>query len=464
MKRILLIGYNYSPEPTGIGKYTGEMIIWLAQHGYQCTVITAYPYYPHWKVQEPYNKNRFWYKKEKQEFSEGGGKINVHRCPMFVPEKPSGLKRILLDFSFTVTALLKLIQLLPGKRFDMVVTIVPSFQFGLLGILYKKLFKAKLLYHIHDMQIEAARDLKMIKSEKLINMLFRMEKFIFRQCDVITCTGEGMVRKTKEKIKRDIFFFSNWADIRNFKRLKNRESLKTEFGFALSNKILLYSGAIGEKQGLESLLYTAKSLEENPDLKFLICGSGPYKETLQELAESLQLQNVLFYPLQPVEKFNLFLNMADVHLVIQKESACDLVMPSKLATILSVGGLALVTANSGSGLHSVVKEHRMGILVNAEDQQALAEGIKTSISQNHEEIRRNARHYAEDYLAIDRIMGAFEEDYMLPAEIRKVKIKTKPVTTAPQTHPVFMQDRAAMGRVIEPSKKPQPQKLKKDRP
>ncbi|RZK36711.1 MAG: colanic acid biosynthesis glycosyltransferase WcaI, partial [Hymenobacter sp.] len=41
-KSFLLIGYNFHPEPTGIGKYSGEMAYWLAEHGHDCTVITAY--------------------------------------------------------------------------------------------------------------------------------------------------------------------------------------------------------------------------------------------------------------------------------------------------------------------------------------------------------------------------------------------------------------------------------------
>ncbi len=53
---------------------------------------------------------------------------------------------------------------------------LPSFQVGLLGVLYKKLRGAKLLYHVQDMQIEAARDLQMIKSEAVINTLFITNK------------------------------------------------------------------------------------------------------------------------------------------------------------------------------------------------------------------------------------------------------------------------------------------------
>ena len=119
----------------------------------------------------------------------------------------------------------------------------------------------------------------------------------------------------------------------------------------LTDKIVLYSGSIGEKQGLDAILYAANEFETLGRLKFIICGSGPYKKKLQTMAENLKLDNLRFLPLQPFEKFNQFLNLADLHLIIQKASASDLVMPSKLTTILSSGGLTLITANEGSGLY-----------------------------------------------------------------------------------------------------------------
>lgn len=48
--KILLYGVNYAPELTGIGKYSGEMAIWLAEQGHEVRVVTAPPYYPEWKV------------------------------------------------------------------------------------------------------------------------------------------------------------------------------------------------------------------------------------------------------------------------------------------------------------------------------------------------------------------------------------------------------------------------------
>lgn len=408
-KRLLLIGGNFSPEPTGIGKYNGEMIKWLAAQGYDCTVITSYPYYPEWKVQPPYDRNKNWYKKEVTENNGQGGKITVYRCPQYVPAKPSGKTRIMLDFSFAVSAFFKILQLLPRKKYDVVITVVPPFHLGLLAVLYKKIKGAKFFYHIQDMQIEAARDLKMISSPKLIKALFGLERYIFKNADMVSSISDGMMRKIQEKAGKDIFFFPNWVDVTLFHPIEDRAKLKTEYGFDSNDKIVLYSGAIGEKQGLEAILNTAETLKSDKQLKFLICGSGPYKEKLKGEAEAKGLDNVIFFPLQPFEKFNQFLNMADVHLVIQKGNASDLVMPSKLTTILAVGGLALITANNGTSLYELVDKHNMGILVKAEDQQALTDGIIRAMQDNASEIARNGRVYAESHLSVGKIMSRFEE-------------------------------------------------------
>lgn len=403
-KRVLLIGGNFSPEPTGIGKYNGEMINWLVENGYQCTVITSYPYYPQWEVQKPYDRHKRWYKKEVSH----GGNLKVYRCPQYVPAQPTGKKRMLLDLSFSMSAFFKLLQLIPGKKHDLVITVAPSFQLGLLAVLYKKLRGAQFLYHIQDLQIEAARDLQMIRSDKLINMLFGVERYILKRADVVSSISDGMMQRISQKIPKNVQFFPNWVDTSLFYPVDDKAALKQEYGFRPEDKVILYSGAIGEKQGLEAILHTAKAMRNRPDLKFVVCGSGPYKSRLEAMAEQLELENVIFYPIQPFEKFNRFLNMADVHLVIQKAGASDLVMPSKLSTILAVGGLALVTANPGSGLHALVDRYRMGILVNAEDQQALNEGVALAVSSESAGITNNARAYAAEHLAISGVMGRFE--------------------------------------------------------
>ncbi|MGY8914249.1 MAG: WcaI family glycosyltransferase [Flavobacteriales bacterium] len=408
-KRILFIGYNFSPELTGIGKYSGEMMHWMAEKGHHCTVLTAYPYYPYWEIQEPYRKNRFWYKKEVTQF-ESGGRLAIIRCPMYVPKKPSGVKRMLLDTSFSIAALGAMIPLFFQKKFDWAISVAPSFQFGLLGVLYKKLRGAKHLHHIQDLQIEAAHDLGLIKSEKLLQLLYGTERFIFKHTDVVSSISDGMIARIERKAKKPLLFFPNWTDTNSFYPMDDNRALKTKFGFKDSDWVVLYSGAIGEKQGLEAILQAADKLKSYQQIHFVICGTGPYKEKLREMAMKMKLSNIHFLPLQPKEDFNAFLNMADLHLVIQKAKASDLVMPSKLTTILAVGGVALITANSDSSLYQLVNKYQMGVLVTAENQAALNEGIlKAFQNKENKSVKDAARAYAQEYLAIDNVMQAFEK-------------------------------------------------------
>lgn len=400
MKRLLLIGGNYAPEPTGIGKFNGEMMNWLVNNGYDCTVITSYPYYPQWEVQKPYDRGKSWYRKEET----NDGRLKIYRCPQYVPAKPSGKSRIMLDFTFAVSAFFKLMQLLPKKRYDLVISVVPAFHLGLLALLYKTLRRSKVLYHIQDLQIDAARDLNMIRSSRVINMMLGLERFILQKADYVSSISGGMMRKIAEKVNKEINFFPNWVDVERFYPLENRAQLKSMYGFNAEDKVVLYSGAIGEKQGLEAILHAAAMLT---DVQFVICGSGPYKEKLKEKGKDLQ--NVHFLPLQPLEHFNQFLNMADVHLIIQKASASDLVMPSKLTTVLAVGGVALITANPGSSLYELVKEHNIGVLVEAENPDALTEGIRQAVTDSSALLQQSARKYAIDHLSISRVMTRFEE-------------------------------------------------------
>src|SRR5688572_13649337 len=106
--RVLIYGINYAPELTGIGKYTGEMAEWLAFRGHEVRVVTAPPYYPHWRVYEGYQSH--WYTRHTSALPGGTsqasslGGLTVIRCPLWVPRRPSGLKRIIHLMSFALSS------------------------------------------------------------------------------------------------------------------------------------------------------------------------------------------------------------------------------------------------------------------------------------------------------------------------------------------------------------------------
>lgn len=403
-KRVLLLGGNYLPEPTGIGKYNGEMIEWLSKNGYDCTVVTSYPYYPYWKIQNPYEKKSFWFHKEI--YSTSDSSIKVHRCPHYVPNNPSGAKRIASDFSLCISFIFQIFRFLFRKKFDIIIAVAPPFQIGLLGLLFSKLRGGKLVYHIQDLQVDAAKDLKMIKSRFLLKVMFDIEKLILRNADFVSSISQGMMDLIYKKHNRPVIFFPNWVDVETFYPKSPDTKLRESFSVKPDEKLILYSGAIGEKQGLEIILQVAKEMISEK-VKFVICGSGPYKEKLKLQSHKLKLSNIIFLPLQPKDSFNEFLNAADLHLILQKENASDLVMPSKLSTILAVGGLVLATAKKASTLYNIISANDMGIVLHSKIEESIISSIRSLIKTDYLNQKANARKFAINYLSIDSVMSKF---------------------------------------------------------
>jgi len=390
-KRILVLGINCLPELTGIGKYTGEMITWLAENGHDTTMVTGFPYYPNWKVQKPYTGNG--YKKEKMH----EGNLTIYRCPLYVPANPSGLKRLIHESVFFVSAGFVVFTLLFKKKQDIIFAVAPPFHLAILALFYRFFRGGRIVYHVQDLQIEAAKELNMLKPW-MFKRLFSIEHFILRKMNFVSTISEGMMGRVAKKVPKNIMFFPNWVDTESFYPLPDRNLLKLKWGYQQDDHIVLYSGSIGEKQGLDALIRIADNLKDKENIKFLICGTGPYKQELIRMAEEKKLMNMAFLPLQGYDVFNEFLNMADVHLVLQKANASDLVMPSKLTSILAVGGLALVTANPGTTLYDVIRAHEMGVVIEAENELLLGKAIVYIAENDHEKFRTNARKYAEQYL------------------------------------------------------------------
>ncbi len=311
----------------------------------------------------------------------------------------------------------------------------PPFQLGLLGVLYQKLKGAKFLYHIQDMQIDAARALHLIRSKSFIDVLLRIESYILKKADYVTSISPGMIEKIKNKCGKEVLFFPNWVNLTAFHPVAGIGKIKESFGFSPNDTIILYSGAIGEKQGLESILYSAVYFKKRTNVKFVVCGSGPYKEKLVQLKSSLGLDNVIFYPLQSSVTLNSFLNIADVHLILQKDNTSDMVMPSKLTTILAVGGLVVVTAKKGSSLHNVISNSQAGILIEAGKQDALNTALEDILEKDHSFIKKNARKYAEFFLNEEIIMSNFS-NYILHTLAAPIDTKVHSYDTVVKSLPV----------------------------
>ncbi len=363
--RILIVGINFWPEPTGTGKYSGELAAHLAADGHQVTVITAPPYYPHWKVQSPYRGWRYM-----QQTWNG---VRIIRCPLFVPQKVTGLTRLLHLLSFTFSAMPVIVYQL-FKRPDLIFNVAPTLFTANIASYALKKNRNRNWLHIQDFELDAALQLGIIHRLPCIERLARAwERSVYQRFGTVSTISHAMLDKLLEKgVPKDkAVYFPNWIDPSMVYPLSEENHYRSLLGLSRQDIVLLYSGSIGQKQGLENLIGAMKRLEPEKHVHLVICGEGPGKAGLEEAARGLAA--VHFLPVQPAEKLNELLNLADIHLLPQKAGAADLVMPSKLLGMLASGKPVIAVCPKGSELHKLVNE--TGVVVPPEDDAELAEAI-----------------------------------------------------------------------------------------
>ncbi|MGN6647196.1 MAG: WcaI family glycosyltransferase [Cytophaga sp.] len=399
--RILIHGINYSPDLTGIGKYTGEMGAWLVKKGHEVDVITAMPYYPQWKKNPAY-AGKWW-------FTEKIAGANVKRCPLYVPTHVKGATRMIHEFSFFLSSFIYWFRAL-FKSYDLVFTPYPPLIIGFWPYIYKLFHpKAKWVFHIQDLQVDAARELDLIKSKRLLRILTKLEAFWLKKADYVSSISSGMKTRILEKgvAESKYIMLPNWAETNVVIPIAKERSMREELDIPCDKKVVLYSGNVGEKQGVDLIIDAAVSFKHMKNVLFVIAGEGASKERLKRHAAEKGGTNVLFISLQPYDKLASFLAIADVHLVVQKKTAADLVLPSKFISILSAGGIALVTADEGTTLYNMVKTNQIAHVCEPENVDVFVHTLESIITTDNSDIAQRARGYAEKNLSIDAILNEF---------------------------------------------------------
>lgn len=401
--KILLYSVNYAPEPTGIGKYSGEMAVWLAAQGHDVRVVCAPPYYPSWKVVEEYA----WppYRREMLD------RVQILRCPLWVPHQPGGFARVLHLLTFALSSLpVMLYQIL--WRPEVVMTVAPALVCAPAGWLTAKICGAKSWLHIQDFEVDVAFQMGLLKGNLLKKWIMGLESLLLRRFDVISSISGRMLERLGQKgvVRERISFFPNWVDISHVFPPDSVSSYRTELGIAPETVVLLFSGSLGGKQGLLVIPQTARLLAHRKDLLFVVCGDGVMKPQIEVAAA--QLPNVLMLPLQPFARLGELLGFADIHLLPQSPDAADLVLPSKLSGMLASGRPVIATCHEGTEIASVVSI--CGIVVPPEDAVSMAAAVEKLADD--EMLRRKlgaqARHFAEENLARDAVLGKLEKQLL----------------------------------------------------
>ena len=401
--KVLLYGLNYAPEPVGIGKYSGELAIWLAARGHEVRVITAPPYFPEWRARG----NR--YRRERQ------AGVDVWRCPLWVPRRPSGLTRLLHLASFALSSLpVLLVQ--RGWRPDVVITVAPAFFCAPGALLLGRLCgrRTRSWLHIQDFELDAAFELGLLKGQLLRGLAERWERSTLRGFDRVSTISGAMVQRAVAKgvAPQRAGLLPNWVDLAAIQpqgpELRAANPYRHELAIPENALALLYSGSMNKKQGLELLVAAIGHLADVPNLVWLLAGEGPSKA---ELAATVGgMANVRMLPLQPAERLNDWLNLADVHLLPQKAGAADLVLPSKLLGILASGRPVVASSPAESELGQLAEQ--AGLRVEPEAARGFAAAVRQLVGDGALRARLGgqARQLAEQRYGREAVLGQLERE------------------------------------------------------
>ena len=186
-------------------------------------------------------------------------------------------------------------------RPDAVITIAPSSSVHL--VLYCLLLSSRRTVtwlHIQDFELDAAFELGLLKGRLLRSLAESFERRILRRFDCVSTISTAMLRRLNFKgvDPQSSFFLPNWVDLNAILpqpiSCRSQNSYYRELDISPDQIVLMYSGSMNKKQGLDLLVDVIHQLADLPQL-WLFAGDGPTKS---DLMFAKGISNVRHLPLQ----------------------------------------------------------------------------------------------------------------------------------------------------------------------
>ena len=399
--RAIVWGINYAPEFTGIAPHSVALCEFLHARGDDVSIVTSFPYYPSWQ-KRPEDRGHLY----RTDQING---VPVHRCWQFVPRRVSALKRILHEASFVFTSTLRTLS---RPRPDVYVLVSPPLLLGVAGWLVGKIKGVPFVFHVQDVQPDAAVGLGMLKASWFTKALYWLESFAYRHASRVSGITQGMLQSFRGKSvpESKLVYFPNAIALNDAASPPARGEFRSRHGFAPEEFLAVYAGNLGVKQGLDVLLETAPLLRD-PRIRILICGDGAQRESLAQRVRELKLPNVSMLPLQAGRDYRALLVDADVCFITQQVGAGNSFFPSKFLGLLAESKPVVTVAAPECELALSLAEGKFGVNIPPGHVQDLADLLE-ALAQDPQRLAKYGaagRRYVQQFEK-NRVLQSFAEE------------------------------------------------------
>lgn len=263
--RFLILTQYFEPEIGAPQVRFKSFLSNLLKLGHQAEVVTALPNYPTGKIFPEY-KGKFY------TFETRNG-VSVHRVWIFAA-LGGGVARILNYFSFALFSLYCIWKVKPP---DYIFVESPPLSLGIVGYLYAKIFRCKVIFNVADLWPDSVKELGVVNSQVVLKTAYWLEDFIYRHSDYINSVTKQTIRTLHEKknVPMDkLKFLPNGVDTEIFFPAEANVSIRRDLGWE-GKFVIIYAGTVGIAQGLLTLIRAVDELQRMAEYKnILLCIVG----------------------------------------------------------------------------------------------------------------------------------------------------------------------------------------------
>lgn len=235
----------------------------------------------------------------------------------------------------------------------------------------------------------------------IVFKIFRwMQQLAYKKSDRIVTICKDMEKTLLEekvpKEKLDVVY--NWSYSDKAFVISDDENLFLNAHPEAKDKFrVVFSGNLGAMVNAQMIADAAEMLKSEPDIHFYIIGDGNNMPVLKRLAEEKKLQNISFYPYQPVSFAEHNYAMAHININTLPKGIVYTCMPSKTATCLNCARPMVVSVEKESALSDMLKRVDKCTVVDVNDTKGFYEAILKNYRENLKDDSLNSREIFKEF-------------------------------------------------------------------
>ena len=336
----------YEPE-TGPASLPAVYAREFVQQGHQVKVLTGFPNYPEGSLYPGYSV--------RPRISEGDPSLQLTRVALYPDHGRSGVRRAANYVSFGLSAATLGAGALRGA--DAIWVYNSPITVTLPLLTHSGFGRTPVFLHVQDIWPDSLVESGMFANGRIgqgvTRLVARAVRLTERRSAVIGVISEGarglILERNPRVSPEKVVYVPNPTNEQLFVPtpiIRDRRGIELGLGGSFE---VMYAGAIGEMQGLDTVVDAAHLLKNRQNIKFTLVGDGISRERLIRKAEGLGLANISFAGRVSQDEIPLLLARADIQLVsLAAQPFLKYTTPSKIASLLA-SEVAIVGQIAGDG-------------------------------------------------------------------------------------------------------------------